>query len=77
MQILLNLSLISVLFIGCQQIVQSNTNQNLSDILKDSPRIEGKQEYLRSPFSTTGNRVYMVGHHRDIYELLSEYLKNK
>ena len=62
MQILLNLSLISVLFIGCQQIVQSNTNQNFSDILKNSPRIEGKQEYLQSPFSTTGNRVYMVGH---------------
>ena len=62
MHILLNLSLISVLFIGCQQIVQSNTNQNFSDILKNSPRIEGKQEYLQSPFSTTGNRVYMVGH---------------
>ena len=42
MQILLNLSLISVLLIGCQQRVQSNTNQNLSDILKNSPRIEGK-----------------------------------
>lgn len=62
MQILLNLSLISVLFIGCQQIVESNTNQNFSNILKNSPRIEGKQEYLQSPFSTTGNRVYMVGH---------------
>ncbi len=62
MHILLNLSLISVLLIGCQQRVQSNTNQNLSDILKNSPRIEGKQEYLQSPFSTIGNRVYMVGH---------------
>ena len=62
MHILLNLSLISVLFIGCQQRVQSNTNQNLSDLLKNSPRIEGKQEYLQSPFSTIGNRVYMVGH---------------
>ena len=56
MQILLNLSLISVLFIGCQQIVESNTNQNFSDILKNSPRIEGNKNIYnhRSRLQETG-----------------------
>ncbi len=34
----------------------------ISEILKDSPAIKGKAEYLESPFVTAGNRSYLVGH---------------
>lgn len=34
----------------------------LPDYLKDSPSIEGKKDYLNSPFVEAGNRLYMVGH---------------
>jgi glycogen debranching enzyme len=44
---------------NCQK--QENTIQ-FADILEDSPKIDGKAEYLDSPYFTPGNRVYMVGH---------------
>ncbi|MCW5521022.1 glycogen debranching protein [Aureitalea sp. L0-47] len=34
---------------------------SIAEILKDSPSIEGKKEYLASPYVTAGDRVYMVG----------------
>ncbi|MDX1545310.1 MAG: glycogen debranching protein, partial [Christiangramia sp.] len=34
----------------------------ISDLLLESPYIEGKEDYLDSPFVTAGNRIYIVGH---------------
>lgn len=36
--------------------------QDFSQLYADAPAIEGKTEYLASPYVTAGNRVYMVGH---------------
>lgn len=52
--------LLSVFFYSCEK--QGTDQPPLKTLLKDSPSIEGKPEYLKSPFVTAGNRVYMVGH---------------
>jgi len=36
--------------------------QSISDLVKTIPHIEGKQAYLASPFATTGDRSYLIGH---------------
>jgi glycogen debranching enzyme len=36
--------------------------QSISDLVKTLPHIEGKQAYLASPFATTGDRAYLIGH---------------
>ena len=36
--------------------------RTLAEMLQNTPFIEGKQEYLQSPYVTAGDRVYMVGH---------------
>ncbi len=36
--------------------------QSLSESVKSLPFIAGKKEYLNSPFATTGDRLYLVGH---------------
>ena len=36
--------------------------QDFSQLYADAPAIDGKTEYLSSPYVTAGNRVYMVGH---------------
>lgn len=39
-----------------------SAQQDISDLYKNDPSIEGTQEYLPSPYVTAGNRLYMVGH---------------
>ncbi|MEZ4851553.1 MAG: glycogen debranching protein [Bacteroidia bacterium] len=58
MKLLLPLTLLTALTIGCQQ----KSELNFTDFTKNTPHIEGKPEYLQSPYVTAGNRVYMVGH---------------
>ncbi len=36
--------------------------QTLSELVKTLPHIEGKTTYLNSPFATTGDRLYLIGH---------------
>ncbi len=45
-------------------ILFTNTlkSQSLNDLVKALPHIEGKKEYLNSPFATTGDRLYVIGH---------------
>ena len=38
------------------------SEQNDDAILSGLPTIEGRPEYLASPFVTAGDRVYVVGH---------------
>lgn len=41
------------------------------------PSIEGKKEYLDSPFVTAGNRVYMVGHQDGSFPELGWHIKGE
>ena len=45
-------------------ILFTNTlkSQSLNELVKALPNIEGKKEYLNSPFATTGDRLYVIGH---------------
>ncbi|MFD2589135.1 amylo-alpha-1,6-glucosidase [Croceitalea marina] len=49
----------------------------ISDLLIDVPNIQGKQEYLASPFVTAGNRVYMVGHQDGSFPDLGWHIKGE
>lgn len=51
-----------VLILICQQSCSKKDSTLFSKVLSNSQSIEGKAEYLDSPFVTSGNRVYMVGH---------------
>ncbi|MFM1836806.1 MAG: hypothetical protein RJA04_1494, partial [Bacteroidota bacterium] len=37
-------------------------SQSLNELVNALPSIEGKKEYLNSPFATTGDRLYVIGH---------------
>ena len=55
-------------FISYALIILSGLGCNLHTdkfyitLLKESPSIQGKSDYLQSPYVTAGDRVYMVGH---------------
>lgn len=48
-----------------------------SDLIAESPSIEGKKEYLDSPFVTAGNRLYMVGHQNGSFPELGWHIKGE
>ncbi|WP_188369700.1 amylo-alpha-1,6-glucosidase [Muriicola marianensis] len=52
------LFLTTLMFVACS----SPGPGKFGDLLKDSPSIAGKESYLKSPFVTAGDRVYLVGH---------------
>ncbi|GMN10988.1 hypothetical protein MTsPCn9_27000 [Croceitalea sp. MTPC9] len=62
-----------LVFIGCSK----KKEQRLSDIISDAPKIEGKSEYLDSPYVTAGNRVYMVGHQDGSFPDLGWHIKGE
>jgi len=43
-------------------ITNTSFAQSLSESVKSLPFLTGKKEYLNSPFATTGDRLYLVGH---------------
>ena len=49
----------------------------MSDLVLGSPKIEGKKEYLPSPYVTAGNRVYMVGHQDGSFPELGWHIKGE
>ncbi|MGB0949279.1 MAG: hypothetical protein ACPGU0_04145, partial [Marinirhabdus sp.] len=51
--------LVFYVFISCHQKIETPT---IAAVAENSPFIEGKTEYLNSPYVTAGDRVYMVGH---------------
>ncbi len=59
---------------SCSESVESH--QTL-EILADSPQIEGKIEYLDSPFVTPGNRIYMVGHQNGTFPEIGWHIKSE
>ena len=50
---------------------------SLSGLLENGPFIEGKTEYLASPYVTAGNRVYMVGHQDGTFPDLGWHIKGE
>ncbi len=50
-----------LLLIGCST-PEKQPAGNLFEKVSDLPFIEGKQQYLASPFVTAGDRVYIIGH---------------
>ncbi len=71
---LLYLSVLLVLLTACTNEEQNN---KLATILSDVPTIEGKKEYLDSPFLTAGNRVYMVGHQNGNFPSLGWHIQGE
>ena len=55
------LFVVGVILISVAACSRETKPISFSEMLKDSPKIEGKKEYLASPFVTAGDRVYMVG----------------
>ena len=47
----------------------------MDGILKDSPAIEGRVEYINSPYVTAGNRLYMVGHQDGSFPEIGWHIK--
>lgn len=56
---ILSVIIVSFLFLNCNTQPQK---KSLHELVVDLPSLQGKREYLTSPFVTAGNRVYMVGH---------------
>ncbi|MEZ4779559.1 MAG: glycogen debranching protein [Flavobacteriaceae bacterium] len=50
---------------------------NFSELIKGSPAIKGKTEYLKSPMVTAGDRVYMVGHQDGSFPPLGWHVKDE
>lgn len=73
MKILLQLCLPFLLLIGCY----TPDPHNLATVMGESPFIEGKTEYLNSPFVTAGNRVYLVGHQNGTFPELGWHIQNE
>ncbi|MGB5385482.1 MAG: glycogen debranching protein [Eudoraea sp.] len=66
--------LIFLLIISCNSATDNN---DFSEIIKDSPFINGKSDYLNSPYVTAGDRVYMVGHQNGSFPDLGWHVKGE
>jgi glycogen debranching enzyme len=51
--------------------------KSISEITQGSPSITGKPEYLKSPYVTPGDRVYMVGHQDGSFPDLGWHVKGE
>ena len=49
----------------------------MEDIIGQAPSIQGKPEYLKSPYVTAGNRVYMVGHQDGSFPEIGWHIKGE
>lgn len=52
-------------------------NYDFSEIVKDSPFIKGKNDYLNSPYVTAGDRLYMVGHQNGTFPDLGWHIEGE
>lgn len=59
--------------VGCH----GQEKAGFGSLIKDEPAIQGKQEYLDSPFLTAGNRVYLVGHQNGSFPELGWHIKDE
>ena len=69
-----SLLLFSLLLLGsCAQ----QRKETLATLLETGPKIEGKTEYLNSPYVTAGDRLYMVGHQDGSFPELGWHIKGE
>lgn len=59
---------------GCAPVARQAT---MEDIIGQAPSIQGKPEYLGSPYVTAGNRVYMVGHQDGSFPEIGWHIKGE
>ncbi|RMB56942.1 glycogen debranching protein [Dokdonia sinensis] len=71
----LYLLFIVAILISCTK--QESHTSNIAELLKDSPSITGKTDYLNSPMVTAGDRVYMVGHQDGSFPELGWHIKDE
>lgn len=74
--ILTTCTLAFLLLSSCKKSTTLST-ANLSYFLESAPSIEGKQEYLSSPFVTAGDRIYMVGHQDGSFPEIGWHIKGE
>ncbi len=60
--------------LGC---AESEGPDTYAQILDNAPSIEGRKEYLDSPFLAAGNRLYMVGHQNGSFPELGWHVKGE
>jgi glycogen debranching enzyme len=70
-------SIILLLLLLITSCTHSPDNDDFSEIIKDSPFINGKIDYLNSPYVTAGDRVYMVGHQNGSFPDLGWHVKGE
>ena len=70
-------SIILLLFLLTTSCTHTPRNDDFSEIIKDSPFINGKIDYLNSPYVTAGDRVYMVGHQNGSFPDLGWHVKGE
>ena len=66
---------LSLLLISSFACAQSKIS--FKEVLKDQPSIEGKKEYLDSPFVTAGRRIYLVGHQEGSFPEIGWHIKGE
>ncbi|MEQ9229747.1 MAG: glycogen debranching protein, partial [Cyclobacteriaceae bacterium] len=65
-----------VLIVACSPQSQES-NSSLIDQLAGLESLEGKQEYLSSPFVAAGDRAYVVGHQDGSFPDLGWHVKDE
>ncbi|MFD2101696.1 glycogen debranching protein [Flagellimonas iocasae] len=68
------IALFGLLFWNCSETKKPMVFSNL---MENSAHINGKAEYLASPFVTAGNRVYMVGHQDGTFPEIGWHIKGE
>lgn len=51
-----------LLYLPPKLLAQSSALKSIAALFTNAEKIQGKPEYLPSPYATAGDRVYMVGH---------------
>lgn len=70
-------SIILLLLLLITSCTHTPGNDDFAEIIKDSPFINGKIDYLNSPYVTAGDRVYMVGHQNGSFPDLGWHVKGE
>lgn len=72
---------VSYIFLSFLFLIAACTSTPVStdfhEIIKESPSITGKSDYLNSPYVTAGDRLYMVGHQNGTFPDLGWHIKGE
>ena len=70
-------SLFWLLLLGLNNCVPKTEQAAMAELIGQAPAIEGKTEYLESPYVTAGNRLYMVGHQDGSFPEIGWHIKGE